>query len=265
MGGSATWGLGRVETGRAAVQYAMRSVLTLTLSLLLGACSFNASTEVLGKEGDTGLPDEGEGGDAAAGGEAGGDSGGGGDEGGAPDPEATDDDGDGFSEQEGDCADADPAVGPGQDDRCDGLDQDCDGRVDEDAWMDDPGEPDDLNPIDLGSVAEDAPVRGEGRLWSDEDTDRYLFTFTDGLFDFYTLYVKLDGIPAGATYRLRVEDPDSGDVLFAEEGAGEINAELGDGLLSAASALHVVVDGIDGVDCGAEYAVEVTFADLWPW
>ena len=50
-----------------------------------------------------------------------------------PDPLDVDDDGDGFTENEGDCDDANDAVYPGAaDDTQDGLDNDCDGDVDED-------------------------------------------------------------------------------------------------------------------------------------
>jgi hypothetical protein len=45
---------------------------------------------------------------------------------------ASDDhDGDGYSIEEGDCDDLEPLVSPAQDERADGLDNDCDGEVDE--------------------------------------------------------------------------------------------------------------------------------------
>lgn len=66
--------------------------------------------------GDTGLP-----GDTGPG-----------DTGPAADTADVDADRDRFSHAEGDCDDADPAVHPGRDDGCDGVDADCDGDVDED-------------------------------------------------------------------------------------------------------------------------------------
>ena len=45
--------------------------------------------------------------------------------------QAVDDDGDGFSDCQGDCNDANPAVHPGAAEICDGLDNDCNGVIDE--------------------------------------------------------------------------------------------------------------------------------------
>ena len=50
-----------------------------------------------------------------------------------PDPLDVDDDGDGATENEGDCDDTDPTIFPGAaDDTQDGVDNDCDGDIDED-------------------------------------------------------------------------------------------------------------------------------------
>lgn len=47
------------------------------------------------------------------------------------DPRDEDRDGDGFSPNQGDCADLDPNRFPGAEDTCNGIDDNCDGRVDE--------------------------------------------------------------------------------------------------------------------------------------
>ena len=49
------------------------------------------------------------------------------------DPWEVDDDGDGLSELDGDCDDTDPAVAPGAEEVCDGVDNDCSGSIDDDA------------------------------------------------------------------------------------------------------------------------------------
>ena len=64
------------------------------------------------------------------------------------DGDVVDDDGDGFTEDGGDCDDGDAAIFPGATDECDGVDNDCDGvddgcADDDDATDDDDAQPDD--------------------------------------------------------------------------------------------------------------------------
>lgn len=82
--------------------------------------------------------------------------------------DATDRDGDGWTESEGDCADRDPAIFPGAVDRCgDGVDSNCDGAeascddsdVDEDGTSSRDGDCDDEDP-EVGPHAEEIPYDG---------------------------------------------------------------------------------------------------------
>jgi len=79
-----------------------------------------------------------------------------------------DDDGDGYAEVGGDCADADPNIHPGVVETCDSIDQDCDGTVDEgtscydddgDGVTEDGGDCNDNNPAINPGEAED-PLNG---------------------------------------------------------------------------------------------------------
>ena len=82
-------------------------------------------------------------------------------------------DGDGFAE--GDCDDGDPAVYPGAAEHCDGVDEDCDGAVDEDAtdaatWYVD-ADGDGFGDPDVSTRACDAPAGSVGDATDCDDGD----------------------------------------------------------------------------------------------
>ncbi|MDP7114142.1 MAG: metallophosphoesterase [Myxococcota bacterium] len=94
---------------------------------------------------------------------------------GASDPTELDDDGDGFSEQEGDCDDSDAAVNPLADEACNGIDDNCDGNTDEGCGDDDTADDDtddddddtaddDTGDDDTGEDAADDDSPGEGNF-----------------------------------------------------------------------------------------------------
>ncbi len=118
---------------------------SLLLVLCLVACENGASLDGDGKPGD---------------------SAGGGDSG---EPRALDADRDGYDAQE-DCDEADPAINPGATERCDGVDQDCDGAIDDDVratWYTDA---DGDGYGDAGAPIEDCDP-GAGFVADDTDCD----------------------------------------------------------------------------------------------
>ncbi|RJQ19377.1 MAG: hypothetical protein C4560_06135 [Nitrospiraceae bacterium] len=74
----------------------------------------------------------------------------------------TDDDGDGYTENQGDCNDSDPDVHPGAAEICDAIDNDCDGQTDEGSIC---------GPVDLIVSVLTAPAKaGEGQTITVKDT-----------------------------------------------------------------------------------------------
>ncbi len=90
-----------------------------------------------------------------------------------------DEDGDGFSVEGGDCDDSDANVHPGALEHCDGIDEDCDGSVDEDPvdgsdWFED-ADGDGFGNIDLAAVACEQPSGhvADGTDCDDEHANAY--------------------------------------------------------------------------------------------
>ena len=169
-----------------------------------------------------------------------------------PDPLDIDDDGDGSTENEGDCDDANPAIGPGIDDLCDGIDNNCDGSLDEDAA--DPYEPNDAAAAAVGNLDEDPNILVWATLHNDDDLDNYTFTTEDDLFDFFTIRVELSGIPAPASYQLTIEHLDGNGVIYQAASSSSLSTTIEDDVLKEDGGTYrVSVDSESGSDCGASY------------
>ncbi len=129
---------------------------------------------------------------------------------------AYDDDGDGVSEQDGDCDDTDPDRRPGATEYPDCRDQDCDAEIDEGVTLpevDDAWEPDDSkDQAQRLGVGSERSMRETVRLVSRNRSDQEWFRLysRDGLFDDWGIFVTADRLPTGASYRVEVRDAAGG-------------------------------------------------------
>lgn len=149
------------------------------------------------------------------------------------DPLDVDDDGDGITENGGDCDDTDRMVYPGAPETCDDLDNDCDGDVNEDYW--DTYEPNDSSssPYDLGDV--------DGFLWSgdsvalsaislhhEDDEDWFIWdAHDDFLIDNVSITVRVTGLPASGNFVLELYQDDGGYILEdSDDGSGSLSVSF---------------------------------------
>ncbi len=140
---------------------------------------------------------------------------------------AFDDDGDGVSEDEGDCRDDDRRVAPGRSERPDCKDNDCDGEVDEGVTRperDDRYEPNDSRPWALPGAKKKRGFFGGYTATRDslnlvlrdaDDVETFTLFAHDGTLDSFHVTVTAESIPDDATIGVRVTGPNGGSGRFS--------------------------------------------------
>jgi hypothetical protein len=181
-----------------------------------------------------------------------------------PDPLAVDDDGDGWSEMDGDCDDDDLTVHPDANDVCNAVDDDCDDEIDEDATPDG-YEPNDVDGYGIGRLDDDPELTAVATISGEIDVDRFTFSFSDSWAGLFSVETTLSGIPDDATWRFTLNRLTSDGGLAAEEvdqvfGSGSLTMTLPDvALQEDGGTYELVVESISGADCGRSYLLAVAW------
>ena len=173
------------------------------------------------------------------------------------DPLNWDDDGDGFTENEGDCDDGNAGLYPGATEQCDATDNDCDGMVNDPWW--DAHEPNDssaayydLGEVDTGFLWTGSQISLAGAtLHASTDEDWYRWDADDDLLiDNVNIRATVRGLPASGVYVVE---------LYLNEG-GTWRQKAG---AQGSGALSVTYSGDLFDDDEDEWALRV-YARTWP-
>ena len=185
------------------------------------------------------------------------------------DPLDHDGDLDGFTENEGDCNDADPYTHPDAEEACDARDNDCDGDINEDDW-DDLEFNDTLETAtDLGDI-DDAWIFGSPEsgsagitLHSEYDEDWLVFDAGDDwVVDNVNIDVSVGPFPFTGEYvvELYLLDESSSVPVAVDTGSGRLSVQFeGDPFDGGEDnfAIRVYADSWPGGTCGDRFEIEI--------
>ncbi len=158
------------------------------------------------------------------------------------DPLARDDDGDGYSEYDGDCDDTDDTLSPAEIDICDAIDQDCDGYINDPYW-------DTYEYNNAMSLAYDMGEVDGGFLWSGDSLEIAGLTFSDATDEDWFRWSADDEIWDNVDVQVVVSGLDaSGDyvVELYNEGGGFLGSDSGDGAIGVDFTSDIWDDDDDG-------------------
>ncbi len=143
------------------------------------------------------------------------------------DPLDRDDDGDGFSENDGDCADDDPRSNPGASDLCDDSDNDCSGYVNDPYWdtyeqNDSRSAAYDCGEVDNSFGWSNSSLTLSGLTLSDaDDEDWFAWQADDEIWDNVSISVSASGLDTRGDYVLELYDGD-GNIVSSDSGGSTL-------------------------------------------
>ena len=152
------------------------------------------------------------------------------------DPSNIDDDGDGYTENEGDCDDADATTYPAATDTCDLVDNNCDGVVNE-PYLDAYEENDSAYGYDCGEVdsswlwTSSSLTLSSLTLSDPDDEDWFSWTADDEYYDNVSIIVTVTGLPAAGDYALQIYNRDTGRVEDSDSGSASLSVRYDGDLL----------------------------------
>ncbi|MCP4809912.1 MAG: hypothetical protein GY884_31645 [Proteobacteria bacterium] len=142
------------------------------------------------------------------------------------DPNNWDDDGDGQTENEGDCDDTDADIYTGNTEVCDEVDNDCDGDVNEDWWDGYEQNDDEYSYYDLGEV-------DDGFLWAGDtltisgltihgpvEEDWFHIDVDDDWYDNAEFEIQVTGLPTAGNWTLELWDANGSTPSISDSDAG---------------------------------------------
>lgn len=177
---------------------------------------------------------------------------------------------DGYSTQEGDCDDYNPSISPIAVDDCDGVDNNCDGTIDEDA-IGGLYEPNDTpwNGYYLGDYSAGDYVEVQGLISSTNDVDIYEFYVEDGWFDDFAIDFELHafGLQADFAIELWLIENYSGQTEQLLVSANNLTSGglergdfEGDWLTDDSGYYEVRISASSGQDCNAHYRLDLSLS-----
>ncbi len=181
------------------------------------------------------------------------------------DPLARDDDGDGYTEYEGDCDDTDDTYSPAESDLCNDDDEDCDGYVN-DPYFDtyevnnSIGSPYDLGEVDNGLLWTGSTVDLSGLTFSDEaDEDWFRWDADDEYWDNVDVSIVVSDLDSSGDYVVELYNED-GTVIGSDSGDGSLGVEYyGDALDDDEDVFYVRVYAVNWPtnSCGNAYKLRI--------